>query len=247
MTRQLISLATFSLLMSGCSIFGPTSAVAPGSPNAEVEQTAKAKKKAGATDEKVEAAAAKMRERRVGDLFVHRYSGTYRAAPVTLTEEVVDRQDQLLVIEYTLEESGRETRLRVHMDTRNQEVLGVWQLAGDLEVKVEVSDLEALLAKTTYAPDYNEGKVARKHATCLIVGKEQDCTTTRYHVFIGDDPATLVVTQSDAVPGRDVAGSIEDAEGVVLYEAELIQMRRGAPEPAVAQRAVGKDYTPEGL
>ena len=247
MTRQLISLATFSVLMAGCSVFGSSAAVNPESPKAEVEQPDKAKKKAEATDEKVEAAAARLQERRVGDLFVHRYSGTYRAAPVTLTEEVIDRQDQLLVIEYTLEESGRETKLRVHMDARNREVLGVWQLAGDQEVKVEKSELDALLAKTSFAPDYNEGKVARKHATCLIVGKEHDCTTTRYHVFVGEDPATLMVTTSDAVPGRDVAGTIEDAEGVVLYEAELIQMRRGAQEPAVARRAVGKDYTPDGL
>ena len=247
MTRQLLSLATFALLMSGCSLLGSTSATTPESPKAEAKQSAKAEKKAKATAEKVEAAAAKLRERRVGDLYVHRYSGTYRAAPVTLTEEVVDRQDQLLVIEYTLEESGHESKLRVNLDTRTQEVVGVWQLAGDQAVPAEVGDLEALLAKTTYTPDYNEGKVARKDATCLIVGKEHDCTTTRYHVYIGDEPATLEVTTSDAVPGRDVAGSIQDGDGVVLYEAELLQMRRGAPEPAVASRSVGKDYTPDGL
>ena len=39
--------------------------------------------------------------RRVGDVAVHRYSGSFRAQPVTVTEEVVAREGNVLVVDYT--------------------------------------------------------------------------------------------------------------------------------------------------
>src|SRR3954454_9622928 len=42
--------------------------------------------------------------RKMGDFRVHRFSGSYRKSPLTLTEEVIARENGLWLIDYTFEE-----------------------------------------------------------------------------------------------------------------------------------------------
>jgi hypothetical protein len=246
MTRRLISAATFATVLSACSA---ATSIAPSSPAAKAdkaEQTGE-EKQAKPTDEQIEAAAARLAQRRVGDRFVHRFSGRYRDEPLLLTEQVIGREGELLVIDYSLEEGEHSSQLRVRYDSVTGQVARVSRLVEDTEEDASIEDYEAMLSKTVFAPDYNEGRIARQHTTCLVADKEQDCVTTRYHVFVGDQPATLIVTQSEQLPGRDVSGTLKDAEGDILYHSELVEMQRGKPETGVAKREVTKEYVPREL
>jgi hypothetical protein len=246
MTRPLIALALSSLILSAC---GGAAAPPAASPEAEAEKPAQAEpaKKEEAPPAAAEEQSSNQNQRRVGDYTVLRISGSYRQTPLLLTEDVVSRADGYLVVDYTLEEGKTKTRLRTHMIPETGEVVHVWKLVDGKEVPVPLSAYQAMMDKTVFTPDYNDGAVGRKHATCLVAGKEAECVTTRYHIFVGAKPATLSVTTSAAMPGRDVEGSIQDVEGETLYQSELVEVRRGAPEPTLARRDSGLRYVPHEL
>ena len=188
MTRRLISLATFCLLTSAC---GGAATVAPAAPEPAKPKKEATTKKVKATEEDVESVRARIEQRRVGDVFVHRYSGSYRDIPLLVTEEVVAREKKLLVIDYTFEEGPNRTKLRVRLDPKKGKIDTVSRMQGDEEVQADLDEYQELMDKTVFGPDYNEGRNAKKSATCLVAGKEQQCTTSRYHVFVGEKPATV--------------------------------------------------------
>jgi len=247
MTHKLVSLATFSILMSAC---GSASTVARVStPDEPVESSASESdsEELAVDRDRIEDAAARLDQRRVGDLFVHRYSGSYRTEPVVLTEEVVERDGELLVIDYTLEDGKRTDKLRVRFDPDKNRPVRVSRLNGGAEVEAELSDYEAMMAETVFSPDYNEGRIERERETCLVGSEERDCLTTRYHVYMGDQPGTLVVTTSPGLGNHDVGGSVQGENGDILYRSELVEMRRGKPEPAVGPRNAALRFVPSGL
>jgi hypothetical protein len=249
MTRRLISAAVFAILTSACGTavtVAPSFAADPTEDWAET-QGSEGGDQAKPTHEQLEAAAARLQERRVGDHFVHRFSGSYRDDPVFLSEQIVGREGHLLVIDYRLEEGDNSSTLRIRFDPRRQQVARVSRLDGDDEHDASLADYEAMMQKTSYAPDYNEGRITRRRATCLVAGQEQDCVTTRYHVFVGEHPATLIVTQSEALPGRDISGTLKTEDGDIVYHSELVELHRGKPEPSVARSESARDYMPDEL
>src|SRR5690349_21515049 len=54
--------------------------------------------------------------RRVGDLVVHRFSGSFHRTPLVLTEEVKGRDGASWVVDLTLEDGATSSRFRVRMD-----------------------------------------------------------------------------------------------------------------------------------
>ena len=91
-----------------------------------------------------------------------------------------------------------------------------------------IADFEQLIARTTFAPDSNEGYVDRTLGTCLVGPSELDCETKSYRVRIGDREANLDITRSDKLPGRDIGGEITGADGEVIYRAELLEVGNDA-------------------
>lgn len=246
MTRTLYSVATFSILVSACGGAATVAAEPPEAPAAaRGSQAGDDSARGKASDTAELGAAVKLYQRRVGDYFVHRFSGTYRATPLVLTEEVLEHQGGVMLIEYTLDEGSTGTKLRVRLKSSTEEILSVCRLDGDREVEAPISDYHEMLAKTVFAPDYNEGRVARERSTCLVAGEEQDCVKTRYHVLVEDQPATLVIATSEALLGRDIGGRLESENGETIYRAELIKMELGPEAPADGQRAAARDYAPE--
>src|SRR5882757_2464760 len=63
--------------------------------------------------------------RKVGDFYVHRFSGSYEKSPLTLTEEIVAQEEGLWVIDYTLEQPSSTTRLRVRLNPTTDSVVRV--------------------------------------------------------------------------------------------------------------------------
>ena len=175
--------------------------------------------------------------RQVGDYRVHRFSGSYQKSPLTLTEEVIARENELWVIDYTFEERSGSTKLRVRFDPRTDSVAGVSKFDGARELQVPTSTYEKLIERTSFAADSNDGLVSSTHGTCLVGPSELDCETKSYQVAVGGKAAILNVSRSGSVASGDVAGDIIGSDGSVIYRSELIEMgNASSPKHGVASR-----------
>ena len=174
--------------------------------------------------------------RRVGDFFVHRFSGSFARDPLTLTEEVVAEEEQAWVVDFALSQNEQVERLRVRFDRQTGEPLSAARLAGTTEAAAKLADYEALMARTVYAADVNDGLVSELEQTCLVGSDELDCETKTYKVWVGDAQATLQVVHSDAYADRDVSGEITTDDGKLIYRAELVEAKQGKSSVGVALR-----------
>lgn len=164
--------------------------------------------------------------RKVGDLWVHRFSGNYRASDLILREEVVGEEGDLLMVDFTLTEGESDTQLRVHMAKRSERVIKVFQVIDGKVIPGSLADFDGLMEKTSFVPDQNHGKIASKSQTCLVGKAELNCELSEYKVFLGEKEATLTVAHNDELR-RDISGEITAVDGTVLYHAELLEMQRG--------------------
>jgi len=174
--------------------------------------------------------------RHVGDFFVHRFSGSFAQAPLTLTEEVVAVKDDAWVVDFSLTQNEVVERLRVRFDTRSGAPISAAKVDGAGETKAALSDYEAMMARTIYSADVNDGLVSSNAQTCLVGSDELDCETKTYRVWIGDRPAQLAVVHASTFPDRDVSGEITTEDGKLVYRAELVEARQGKPAAGVASR-----------
>jgi hypothetical protein len=174
-------------------------------------------------------------QRQVGDFFVHRFSGTFSQAPLTLTEEVKAREEALWVVDFSLTEQDKVDRLRVRFDDGGRAVAAA-RITGSNEAKASVADYEALLARTVFTADVNDGLVSSVAQTCLVGDDALDCETKTYKVWVGERQATLSVVHSETFPDRDVSGELTTDDGKLLYRAELVEARPAKPAKGLASR-----------
>jgi hypothetical protein len=175
--------------------------------------------------------------RKIGDFRVHRFSGSYQKSPLTLTEEVMARENGSWVIDYTLEDQTGTTKLRVRFDPRTDSVLEVSKFDGSQVRSVPLATYEKLIERTSFAADSNDGVLASTHGTCLVGPNELDCETKSYQVTVAEKSAILNVSRSKSVPGGDIAGDVISSDGAVIYRSELIEMgNASSPKRGVASR-----------
>jgi len=165
--------------------------------------------------------------RHVGDLFVHRFSGSFASEPLTLTEEVAAREDAAWVVDFSLTQSEKVDRLRVRFDVQSGQAVSATHFDAGKETPAKLADYEALLARTVYAADVNDGLVSANDQTCLVGADELDCETKTYKVWVGEAPATLSVVHSNTFADRDVSGEITTQDGKLIYRAELVEAKQG--------------------
>lgn len=174
--------------------------------------------------------------RHVGDLFVHRFSGSFAADPLTLTEEVVALEDSAWVVDFSLTQSEKVERLRVRFDVESGQATSAAHLDGSKELPAQLADYEALMSRTIYAADVNDGLVSSNDQTCLVGSDELDCQTKTYKVWVGDRAATLSIVRSSTFADRDVSGEITTDDGKLVYRAELVEAKQGKPASGIATR-----------
>jgi len=174
--------------------------------------------------------------RHLGDFFVHRFSGSFAQTPLTLTEEVVAVNDDAWVVDFSLTQNEVVERLRVRFDARSGAPISAADVDGATETKAPLSDYEAMMARTIYSADVNDGLVSSNARTCLVGTDELDCETKTYRVWIGDRPAQLAIVHASTFPDRDVSGEITTEDGKLVYRAELVEARQGKPARGVASR-----------
>lgn len=214
MNRALLAPFVVAVLSSSCAASQQPAVTAPG-----LETKARA---AGPAKRAEPAQRAPRTDRKVGDFFVHRYSGTAFDTPLVLSEEVKARDESAWIVEYSLTEGESVTKLRVHLDAKNDRPLRVIGVNGDVETELPVDAYDALLERTAFAADLNEGLIDRAKGTCVVGPDELECETKSYRVWISDSEAKLSVTDSKRFAGRDIAGEITAPDGTVIYRAELI-------------------------
>lgn len=222
-----VTSATLALFVPACGLFAPA------------QSGVQAPESAPATEPRATQAAnvAPADPRKVGDFYVHRFSGSYQKSPLTLTEEVVAHEQGLWVIDYTFEEQSGVSKLRVRFDPRTEAVVRVSKLDGAKEISVPLATYEKLIERTSFAADSNEGMVASGHGTCLVGPSELDCETKTYKVWVGEKQATLNVSHSTSVASGDVMGDITASDGTVIYRSELVEMGNAeSPKHGVASR-----------
>jgi hypothetical protein len=166
-------------------------------------------------------------ERQVGDFTVHRFSGSFAKKPLILTEEVVARAGSLVVVDYTLEQGKQHEKLRVTHDATTDRVMRVREMHGKKEIPSSLAAYQAMLDKTMFVPDENVAQLGDEKGTCVVAGKAIDCERKSYRVKIGDQTATLSLSEND--DGQDIGGEISAADGKIIYKAELLQSRSGTP------------------
>lgn len=218
---------TFALLTGGCGFLGQS---APKSASVSTQQASATTKAA------VQKAPEGAPQRRVGDFFVHRFSGSFSSEPLTLTEEVKAREDDAWVVDFSLTQDAKVERLRVRFDVATGEPSSVAHLDGSNESPAKLEDYEALMARTVFTADVNDGLVSSNAQTCLVGEDALDCESKTYKVWIGEAPATLAVTHSATFADRDVSGEITTEDGKLIYRAELVEARAGKPASGVASR-----------
>jgi hypothetical protein len=222
-----IALIALGLFTPACGLFASAQTSVPVVTNAPTAATAESQAPdVGPAD-----------SRKVGDFQVHRFSGSYQKSPLTLTEEVIARENGLWVIDYTFEEQSGTTKLRVRFDPRTDSVRRVSKLDGSQEHSVPIASYEKLIERTSFAADSNDGMLSSRQGTCLVGPSELDCETKSYKVAIGDKAAILNVSRSNSVPGGDVAGDIIGSDGAVIYRSELVEIGNASvPKHGVASR-----------
>ena len=214
------------LLTAGCGLFQQP---APAT-------SASVQKVAVAVGDKSAQPAAPTPDRRVGDFFVHRFSGSFAPEGLTLTEEVVGREDDAWVVDLALSQNDQVERLRVRFDAASGRARSAARLDGTSEIPADLADYETLMAKTIHAADVNEGLISHNAQTCLIGSDELDCETKTYKVWVGEDAATLAVVHAKEFADRDVSGEITTEDGKLIYRAELIEAKRGSRRSGLAAR-----------
>jgi hypothetical protein len=179
--------------------------------------------------------------RKLGDFHVYQYGGTFAKQPVTLTEQVVAREGDVLVVDFVLEEGDRMSAIRVRMKDDNQ-VVAVARITAEGEVPTALAEYDALMQKTQFVPDSNDQALGTDHTSCLVGDEQVECDVTTYRVTYGSKQAKLTITRSSRVPGRDIGGDVVAENGKVLYSARLVE--RGNEPPVVEALAKLDRFVP---
>ena len=250
MNRILLTLATASIFVVGCGkaaldqeALAPTPALAAkadakAADAKPAEDTAKAdaaKAEIGAAEA---LAAAPARETRMpGDFVVYRFSGSFRKAPLTLTQKVVARTGAIVTIDLSLQDGGSKEALRVKIDESSpsrSDVVSVARLEGGVEKAATLEAYEQLMTRTTLSADQNEALVGTEDVTVDVGGAAVSAKRTTYRVRVGKKQATLKTLESTGFAWGDVGGEITTTNGKLLYRAEVIEAGRGDAAKAAA-------------
>lgn len=183
--------------------------------------------------------------RQTGDFVVHRFTGSFRKAPLRLTQKVVAIEGALVTVDVSLtKDIGARTqpeggaRLRIVFDKTpgaTREVAKVTRLVGEREEAGTLEDYEMLMAETVVVPDRNEDLLGTEVVSAKVGDRATDCKKTSYRVALGKTSAVLSTLTSDGFAWGDVGGEIRSDDGKIIYRAEVIESGRAGTASASAR------------
>ncbi|WP_437645068.1 hypothetical protein [Sorangium sp. So ce362] len=230
MNRPLLFAVLTSVLAAGCGAGIGTNARADRPQDASARATAQAQREVprrakGSTEASGPVADEAVRARAPGDYVAYRFSGSFRKTPLLLTQRVVAREGDVLVVDVTLEDGKETEALRVRMSdapSRRGEILSAAWVDDGAERPATLAAYDAMMAKTALAADENEEVLGSEAVNVEVGGASIACQKTSFRVRIGRTKATMRTLQSDDFAWGDVGGEITSEDGRVLYRAELI-------------------------
>ena len=163
-------------------------------------------------------------QKHVGDYVVYRFSGSFRKAPLTLTQKIYAREAGTLAVDFTLDDGGKKETLRVRMDEQSTEkqVISVARLEKESEIPSTIAAYEAMLQKTVLSADRNDDFLGAEKVSVDIGGKSVACTKSAFQVRVGRKNAVLHILASEEFAWGDLGGDITTSDGKVLYRAEIL-------------------------
>jgi hypothetical protein len=249
MLRRVLVIASVSAVSAACAAHAPpapkVARIVPKAAKVAVKAPAKpAKEVQEATEpalEHAEADAARTSSalRKVGDFHVYEYTGAFTKKKLTVTEQVIGKEDDLLVVDFVLEEGDDMSAIRVRMHA-DGEAVKVAKIGADGEEPGTLADYDAFVKKTQFVPDTNDEVEGTEHTSCVVGNEQVECDVTTYKVMVGKKQATLSITRSESVPGRDIGGDVVTKDGKLLYSARLVE--RGNQPPIVEALAKADPY-----
>jgi hypothetical protein len=180
------------------------------------------------------------RARQIGDYVVYRFTGSYREAPVEVTHTVVDRDDEILVVDVNIEDRGAQERLRMRI-AEDGDIISVARWEGNVLRPFGIHAFENLMSQLTLAADENLGLIAEGKDRLDVAGEPVDATISRYRVRVGAHDAVLVTASAPGYRWGDVGGEIRTDAGKVLYKAEIVEAGR-VTENGIAAQEEGDVY-----
>ena len=138
-----------------------------------------------------------------GDFVVYRLTGSYRDGPVTMTQRVVARTAQVLVVDVTIDDGNAEQMLRLRLDETDAaqgEIISVAELDGTIQRPFGVARYEQLMNEIMLTADENLKMLSSTSVLIDVGPKELSCTKTSYQVRVGEDEAVMETLSSVRFP-----------------------------------------------
>ncbi len=219
MNRTHFCLATFSLLLGGC---GRAALTAPEHATTAARTETRADAKTNAADATLASADG---ARKPGDFVVYKFSGSFRKTPLTLTEKVVAREGDAILLNVTADDGAQKRELKVKMGDAGEhknEVLAVWKIEGGKETPSTIEAYEQLLASTTLSADSNDAVLGSEDVKIAVGKNTVDAKRTSFRVRVGKKHGTLKTLESGAFAWGELGGEITTDAGKLLYKAEVV-------------------------
>jgi hypothetical protein len=161
-----------------------------------------------------------------GDYVVYRFSGAFRKAPITLTQQLIERSR----LELTFDDGKTKRVVRARFDTSPSLLVdAVRVVEDDEEQAITRAQLDAMMAETVLAVDSNEEALGTETVTIEVAGRALKCEKSSYRVVVGKRKAVMSALKSDAFAWGDVGADITTDDGKLLYRAEVVDMGSRAP------------------
>jgi hypothetical protein len=168
---------------------------------------------------------------RPGDYVVYRFSGAFRKAPITFTQELIAPSR----LELTFDDGKTKRVVRARFDTSPSLLVDAVRVIEDGEEEaITRAQLDALMAETVLAVDSNEETLGTERVTIEVAGRALACEKSSYRVRVGKRKAVMTALKSDAFHWGDVGAEITTDDGKLLYRAEVVDV--GSRAPLVAAR-----------
>jgi hypothetical protein len=253
MKQLLIAASVASFLAMGChqSVMQPNVAASDVEASAVESESASAELKPvevvlpSADDEVAKAPTSSFRA--VGDYVVYRFHGAYRKGSVELSQRVVSRDGDTMMVDMTLTDGDDVKELRLRFSDKEEtrgKLLSVAKVVDGVQKPFGIRAYEQLMSATVLSADDNLESIGTRSLT-LTIGKQQlDVTKHAYRVRVGKFDGVMYTLAAEGFPWGDVGGEIRADDGTLLYKAEIVEIGgdKGAQLAAQSDAETYDDY-----
>jgi hypothetical protein len=155
-----------------------------------------------------------------GDYVVYRFSGTFRKAPLTLTQKVLEPSR----LELTFDDGKTKRVIRARYDTSPSLLVDAVRVVDGAEQPITRAQLDAMMAETVLAVDANEESLGTEVVTIDVAGRPLKCERSSYRVVVGKKKAVMSSLKSEGFAWGDVGAEIKAEDGKILYRAEVVDL-----------------------